>query len=70
MIGFDRFLNSLDFNRSHLEELKNGVFLCKLIEKLEMKDIQGIISKPKNMASSLINIRKVFEILKTKKSIN
>ena len=67
MLGFDRFITTLDFNKKHLEELKNGVFLCKLIEKLEMKDIQGIISKPKNMASSLVNIRRVFEILKNKK---
>jgi len=67
MLGFDRFITTLDFNKTHLEELKNGVFLCKLIEKLEMKDIQGIISNPKNMASSLVNIRRVFEILKNKK---
>ena len=67
MLGFDRFITTLDFNKTHLEELKNGVFLCKLIEKLEMKDIQGIISKQKNMASSLVNIRRVFEILKNKK---
>ena len=35
-----------------------------------MNNIQGIILKPKNMADSLINIRKVFSLLQNKNSIN
>jgi hypothetical protein len=42
------------------------VFLCRLIEKLEMIEIPGINPKPKTMAGCIVNIRKVFNILKKK----
>ena len=39
----------------------------KILERLEMNNISGFITNPKNMASCMVNNRKVFTILKMNK---
>lgn len=45
------------------------IFFCKLLEKLEIKEIPGVNYKPKTMAACLVNIRKAYSILKNKASM-
>ncbi|KRX00064.1 Calponin homology domain [Pseudocohnilembus persalinus] len=68
--GFAEFALQLDFYQPVIEELQDGIFLSKLVEQLEMKNIDGIIQKPTTKASCIVNIRKIFEILKKNKKMD
>ena len=46
------------------------IFLAKLIERLERKDIPGLIQNPKTQASCISNLRKIIRILGTRNDFN
>ena len=51
-------------------DLNNRTILCKIVEKLEMKEIPGVIWKPRTNASGMVNVRKCFNILSKKPGVN
>lgn len=46
------------------------MILCRLIEKLENREILGVNYKPKSAAACKANIKRVLEVLRTKKDMN
>ena len=36
------------------------MIVSKILERLEMNSIKGLINKPKTMASCMVNIRKIY----------
>eukprot|EP00002_Diphylleia_rotans_P008885 TRINITY_DN18864_c0_g1_i1.p1 TRINITY_DN18864_c0_g1~~TRINITY_DN18864_c0_g1_i1.p1 ORF type:complete len:876 (-),score=150.04 TRINITY_DN18864_c0_g1_i1:305-2542(-) len=51
-----------------LDDFKDGVLLCRLLEKLELQDIQ-YTKNPKSAASYLFNINKALEVLRKKRTM-
>eukprot|EP00743_Colponemidia_sp_Colp-15_P013000 GILK01014960.1.p1 GENE.GILK01014960.1~~GILK01014960.1.p1 ORF type:complete len:790 (+),score=123.52 GILK01014960.1:179-2371(+) len=54
---------------SVVEEFKDGILLCKVVEKVEHRYIEGITKNPKAPASFLHNIKKALDILREKKTM-
>ena len=52
-----------------LKEFRNGVIICKIIEKICKVTIEGKNEFPKTNADALQNIQKAFEILYAKCSL-
>ena len=46
------------------------VLLCKIIEALELKEIPGVILKPRTNASKIVNIRKCLNMLAKRPTTN
>jgi len=60
---------NLILNKEALTEFGDGILLCKIIEALERRPMEGIIKGSKTSASSSHNIRKALELLHKKKVI-
>lgn len=54
---------------STLEAFKDGVLLCQIVGILEKKNIEGIVVKPRSVASAKHNIRKALGVLNKKSAI-
>ncbi|EAR85796.2 hypothetical protein TTHERM_00312780 (macronuclear) [Tetrahymena thermophila SB210] len=65
-IGLQDISKSLDLNSPVVQSFKDGLVICKIIEKLDQTRIPGLINNPKTSASCLVNIRKAFFILQKK----
>ncbi|KAL4463923.1 hypothetical protein ABPG74_005860 [Tetrahymena malaccensis] len=65
-IGLQDISKSLDLNSQIVQSFKDGLVICKIIEKLDQTRIPGLINNPKTSASCLVNIRKAFFILQKK----
>ena len=66
-IGFSITPQSLQ--KPALEEFRDGLLFCKIVENLEHKIIDGLTKNPKSPAQFLRNLEKVFEVLRQRKSM-
>jgi hypothetical protein len=48
----------------------NRLILCKIVETLEIKEIPGIILKPRTNASKMVNIRKCLNTIAKRPNLN
>jgi hypothetical protein len=55
------------FIKDSLEEFRDGFALCKIVEVLEHKVLEGLSKNPKTTASCLHNVNKVLETLRKNK---
>jgi len=69
-LGFAQVIERINMDCDVIEEFRDGLILCKILEKLEMKEIPGIIVKPKTNASKLVNIRKCLQLLAKRPGVN
>ncbi|CAD8132611.1 unnamed protein product [Paramecium octaurelia] len=56
----------INWNNEVLEEFKDGIIICTIVQKLENIQFKGIQQKPNTNAGCLVNIRKAFSVLKEK----
>ncbi len=68
-IGFGSFSQAINFNKPIIDEFRDGLLLCKIIECLERKRIKGVNYKPTTKAACIVNIRKALDILKRKSAM-
>jgi hypothetical protein len=69
-LGFAQIFQQISLDADVIEEFKDGIILCRIIERLEMKEILGLIVKPKTNASKLVNIRKALQVLAKRPGVN
>jgi len=69
-LGFGPQIVNVNLDANILEEFKDGILLCKIIEALELKAIPGLILKPKTNASKVVNIRKCLNALSKRPGVN
>ena len=53
----------INFRNPIIDEFRDGVLLCRIIECLERKKIPGINYKPHTKAACIVNIKKCLRIL-------
>ncbi|KAL4504379.1 hypothetical protein ABPG72_009825 [Tetrahymena utriculariae] len=70
LLGFEDFVTKVDFDQPYIEEIKDGIFIAKLVEVLEGKQIKGLILEPKKKSCSIQNIRKAFNLIKNKRDVD
>ena len=68
-IGFSSLAESLNFDQRIIEEFRDGILLCRIIEHLERREIKGMIRKPTSKAGCIVNIRKALDVLKQKSAM-
>ncbi|CAD8138745.1 unnamed protein product [Paramecium octaurelia] len=56
----------INWNNEVLEEFKDGLIICSIVQKLENIQFKGLQPKPNTNAGCLVNIRKAFSVLKDK----
>ncbi|CAD8140220.1 unnamed protein product [Paramecium pentaurelia] len=56
----------INWNNDVLEEFKDGIIICTIVQKLENIQFKGLQQKPNTNAGCLVNIRKAFNVLKEK----
>ncbi|KAL4456258.1 hypothetical protein ABPG74_014219 [Tetrahymena malaccensis] len=70
LLGFEDFVTKVDFDQPNIEEIKDGIFIAKLVEILEGKVIQGLILEPKKKSCCIQNIRKAFNLIRNKRDVD
>jgi len=69
-IGLADLVRLTDLSAKFIPDMKDGIVLCKIIEKLEMREIPGVILKPHTNASRMVNIRKCLNVLSKRPGVN
>ncbi|EAR96330.2 hypothetical protein TTHERM_00188990 (macronuclear) [Tetrahymena thermophila SB210] len=70
LLGFEDFVTKVDFDQPYIEEIKDGIFIAKLVEVLEGKEIKGLILEPKKKSCCIQNIRKAFNLIRNKRDVD
>eukprot|EP00736_Rhodelphis_marinus_P001268 Rmarinus@m.16704 len=64
-----RLSERVTWRAEHLSSYCDGVILCQMLERLERKKLTGVTNPAKARASRLHNVRKVMDVLRTKKGL-